>query len=137
MLKISKEKLAHVISTAREYEEHAGQWDQVVQNSFNDIEISPLADELQAPAANFSLAEFLEELNVPEKASLIALAMIGRCEVDAQDFDQAMAKAIAEDAEKAATYLLRIPMVAEYLEDGLQKLGDSLNAWQAPELQNA
>ncbi len=122
MLKISKEKLARVILSAKEHEENAGHWDEVVQNSFNDNEISPIADELHDPVENFSLSEVFEGLNDAEKASLIALSMIGRGEVDAKDFEKAMSLALAEDTDRAATYLLRIPMVADYLEEGLQKL---------------
>ena len=137
MLKISKEKLAYVISCAKEYEENAGRWDQVVQNSFNDNVISPMAEELHDPAANFFLSEIYETLDDTEKASLIALSMIGRGEVDAKDFNKAMSLALAEDADHAATYLLRIPMVADYLEDGLQKLGYSLSQGRVLELQKA
>lgn len=134
MLKISKEKLERVISAAKDHEENAGRWDQVVQNSFNDNEISPMAGELHDPATNFSLAELFEELNDSEKASLIALSMIGRGEVDAEDFDKAMGLALAEDTSQATTYLLRIPMVADYLEEGLQKLGYSLDVGRVLEL---
>jgi Protein of unknown function (DUF3775) len=135
MLKISKEKLAYIISSAKEYEETAGCWDEVVRDSFNDNVVSPLGDELYDPGANSSLSEVVEDLNDAEKASLIALSMIGRGEVNAENFDRAMSLALAEDTDRAVTYLLRIPMVAEYLEEGLQRLGYSLNGRRVPELQ--
>jgi hypothetical protein len=131
MLKISKEKLAYIISSAKEQEENAGRWDAVVENSFNDNNVPPIAEELHDPAANTSLSEMVDELNKAEKASLIALSMIGRGEVEAKDFAKAMSLAEAEDTDRAATYLLRIPMVADYLEEGLMKLGCSVKGVHA------
>ena len=54
----------------------------------------------------------------------------------AKDFDKAMRIAEAEDMDRAATYLLRIPMVADYLEEALLKLGYSVRGRRVPELHN-
>lgn len=134
MLKISKEKLAYIISSAKEHEESAGRWDEIVQNSFNDNAVFPIADELHDAAAGSSLSEVVDSLDRAEKASLIALSMIGRGEIEAKDFDKAMRIAEAEDTDRAATYLLRIPMVADYLEEALLKLGYSVRGRRIPEM---
>jgi hypothetical protein len=60
--------------------------------------------------------------------------MVGRGEIAAKDFDKAMRLAEAEDTDSAATYLLRIPMVADYLEEALHKLGYSVRGRRMPEL---
>lgn len=134
MLKISKEKLAHIISSAKEHDESAGHWDKVVDNSFNDTMTSPIADELTTPSGHASLLDMVDELNDVEKASLIALSMIGRGEVSPRDFDKAMTLALAEDTDRAATYLLRIPMVSEYLEEGLEKLSSARTVTRLAEM---
>jgi hypothetical protein len=136
MLKISKEKLAYIISSAKEHEESAGRWDEIVQNSFNDNAVFPITDELHAAVSGSSLSEVVDGLNRAEKASLIALSMVGRGEIEAKDFDKAMRIAEAEDTDRAATYLLRIPMVADYLEEALLKLGYSVRGRHMPELRN-
>lgn len=135
MLKISEEKLAYVILSAKEHEEHAGRWDEIVQNSFNETSVSPISDELQGTTARSSLSAVVDELNEAEKTSLIALSLIGRGEVEADDLDKAMSIAQAEDTDRATNNLLGSPMVASYLEEGLEKLTHSANDSHAGELQ--
>ncbi|MDD8023572.1 MAG: DUF3775 domain-containing protein [Paracoccaceae bacterium] len=103
MLTISPAKIANVIIRARKFDA--------------DVPGSGQGRELRA---------FIANLNEDEKASLTAVMWIGRETYDASELDEAIETARAEATAPTEDYLLGIPMLADYLEDGLNALGISL-----------
>lgn len=103
MLPISPSKIAHVIIRARKFDA--------------DVPGSGQGRELRA---------FIAGLNEDEKAGLTAVMWIGRETFEAEEFDEAFETARAEATAPTEDYLLGIPMLADYLEDGLNALGLSL-----------
>jgi hypothetical protein len=65
-------------------------------------------------------------LNEDEQASLVALAWIGRGSFSAEELDDAIETAKSERVNRTDNYLLGIPLLADYLEEGLDKLGYSV-----------
>ena len=102
MLEISPRKVVHVIFQARE-----------------------------GRRAEVELAEFIEGLNVDEKANLVALAWVGREAFDAEDFEEAVATAMAEASTPTSEYLMGMPHLAENLEYGLEQMGISVSDVEA------
>ena len=81
-----------------------------------------LAEEENDDSSAEELTELIDDLNVDEAAELVAIAWVGRGDYDADDFTTA-----ADDARNRAfgptsTYLLGMPMLADYLEAGLDTL---------------
>ena len=103
MLPISPAKIAHVIIRARKFDA--------------DVPGSGQGRELRA---------FIAGLNEDEQAALTAVMWIGRETFEAEEFDEAFETARAEATAPTEDYLLGIPMLADYLEDGLNALGLSL-----------
>ncbi len=103
MLQISPAKIAYIIIRAREFD--AG---------------------FPGTGHEEELRAFIEALNDDEKASLVALMWIGRETYEADELAEAIATARAEATAPTEDYLLGIPMLADYLEDGLGALGMSL-----------
>jgi hypothetical protein len=66
---------------------------------------------------------FIDALNDDEKASLTAVAWIGRGAFEPEDYDEAVATATSEATTPTADYLLGMPHLAENLESGLETLG--------------
>lgn len=66
---------------------------------------------------------FIDGLNDDEKASLTAVAWIGRGAFEPEDYDEAVATAMSEATTPTADYLLGMPHLAENLESGLEALG--------------
>jgi len=95
------------------------------------LEISPakvVHIVLQAREKRWARAElhgFLGALNDDEKASLVAIAWIGRETYEPEDLEEALATARAEATVPTEDYLANMPLLADYLEDGLEKLGIS------------
>lgn len=103
MLTISPAKIAHVIIRARKFDA--------------DVPGSGQGREVRA---------FIEALNEDEQAALTAVMWIGRETFDASELQEAINTARAEATTPTADYLLGVPMLADYLEGGLEALGISL-----------
>lgn len=123
MLEISPEKVAHVIVKAREVDAKVAAWDEPA-SAFNlDDDGDTILEERSSDATRSEVAEFIAALNDDEQASLVALAWIGRGTYGAEELQEAIATARAERTNPTETYLLGIPLLADYLEEGLEKLG--------------
>ncbi len=81
-----------------------------------------LAEEESTDLSDTELRELIEDLNVDEAAGLVALAWVGRGDFDAEDFDQAVEEARERAVGSTAKYLLGMPLLADYLEAGLDAL---------------
>ena len=57
--------------------------------------------------------------------SLVALMWIGRGTYESDELDDALATARSERVNKTSDYLLGVPLLADYLEEGLQKFNYS------------
>jgi hypothetical protein len=119
---ISPEKVAHIIVLARELDGKVGAWDTDVDEDDPDSVLEARAnDPLEA-----ELRGFIGELNVDEQVSLVALMWVGRGTYEPEDWDEAVDTARSERVNKTETYLLGVPMLSDYLEDGLDKMGISV-----------
>ena len=126
MLEISTDKVAHVILRAREVDVKTGAWDDESEVDRDDVSSETILEDLPEDATRQELKEFLESLNVDEQASLIALAWIGRGTYAPGELDEAISTAKAEHGGNAVAYLFSLPLLPDYLEDGLDQLGYSV-----------
>ncbi len=126
MLEISTAKVAHVIIRAREYDAKTGSWEDMVGNGFRDDDSNAILENFSNDSTRSELAEFIAGLNEDEQASLVALAWIGRGSYGPDELDEAVGMAKSERVNKTEDYLLGIPLLADYLEEGLDKLGFSI-----------
>lgn len=126
MLEISTAKIAHVIIRAREYDAKVGSWDDPLQKDFRDNDANSVLENFSDDSIRSELVAFIETLNEDEGASLVALAWIGRGTYEPEDLDEAISTAKSERTNRTSDYLLGIPLLADYLEEGLEKLGYSI-----------
>ncbi|MDF1598514.1 DUF3775 domain-containing protein [Mesorhizobium sp. YIM 152430] len=82
-----------------------------------------LAEEEEQNLTASELRALIEDLNVDEAADLLAIMFIGRGDFDAREWDQAVAEARPRVNKRVSTYLLGMPMLGEWLEEGLEKIG--------------
>ncbi len=122
MLEIAPEKVAHVIIKAREYDAKVGTMNPD-DGSGSDGEPLDVLEMLPSDLTRPELVGFINALNVDEQAHLVALAWVGRGTFEPEEFDEAVATARQERTTPTASYLLGIPLLADYLEDGLEKMG--------------
>jgi len=81
-----------------------------------------LAEEETEDQTERELRQIVRGLNVDEAAELIALTWIGRGDYDAVEFADAVREARQRDY-KPSRYLLTMPMLGDWLEEGLEAIG--------------
>jgi hypothetical protein len=64
-------------------------------------------------------------LNVDEQVDLVALAWLGRGDGGIDEWDDLRAEAADAHNARTASYLLGMPLLSDYLEEGLSELGIS------------
>jgi len=122
MLEIAPEKVAHIIVRAREYDGKVAAWNDESGNEGGEDSDSILEDRASDATRN-EVAEFIANLNVDEQVHLVALMWVGRGSFSSEEFKEALSTARSERVNKTEVYLLGEPLLADYLEEGLDKLG--------------
>lgn len=126
MLEISPEKVAHVIVKSREFDAKVARWDEPREGAIEESDSDSILESRYSDATRSEVAEFISGLNEDEQAHLVALAWVGRGTFTADDFPEAVATAKAEKTVPTERYLLGIPLLADFLEEGLESLGISV-----------
>lgn len=119
MLEIQPEKVAHVAIRAREIDAKVGRWDGKGDTADADTILEARAGD----ATEGELRAFIDTLNADEQASLVAVMWIGRETFGADELAEAIQTAKDEATGPTADYLLGVPLLSDYLEDGLDALG--------------
>jgi hypothetical protein len=71
------------------------------------------------------LVNFINALNEEEQVNLVALTWLGGGDYTADGWDDALEAAREARTDHTDTYLLGIPLLGDYLEEGLSQLGYS------------
>ena len=80
------------------------------------------------------LIAFIEAMNEDEQAELVALAWLGRGDYSAEEWDDAVAAARERHSGPTSEYLLGIPVLPDYLEEGLAAFELSCQDFEADHL---
>ena len=123
---IAPEKVAHVIIKAREYDSKVATWDDSATSSDAEDDPTSILEDFANDPTRAELVGFINALNVDEQVNLVALAWIGRGTFGPEDLDEAVETARSERVNATSQYLLGTPLLADYLEEGLEKLGISI-----------
>jgi len=120
-LNISPAKVCDIISKARMF----------------DVKVDPVGPELDSidtdnldvledypgdPSAA-ELREVIDDLNDDEVVDLIALAWVGRGDYSRDEWREARALALDRHQQHSADYLMGMPTLSDYLQEGLAALG--------------
>jgi hypothetical protein len=126
-LDIAPEKVAHVIIKAREYDAKVGAWNDTREEGDAEEDPSAILEDFADDPTRAELVGFIDALNYDEQANLVALAWVGRGTFEKEEFAEAVETARNERVNTTAGYLLGMPLLADYLEEGLEKLGFSVD----------
>ena len=124
---IAPEKVAHVIIKAREYDVKVGAWNDNPEEGDAEEDPNAILEDFANDPTRAELSTFIERLNYDEQANLVALAWVGRGTFEKEEFDEAVETARAERINATSAYLLGMPLLADYLEEGLEKMGFSVD----------
>ena len=130
MLIIPLEKLAYIITKAREFD---AQVPPVDDDSGSNPSDDAEWDVLEAGADNPAHQELVDALNSltdPERIEVLALTWLGRGDYSKEDWREVLEEALRIHDEKETEYLMGTPLLADYLEEGLSQLGYSIEDFE-------
>src|ERR1700761_8985590 len=118
-LNLPLDKVSFIIVKAREYDVKESDTDpDEGSNAIDDGQTDVLTDKSDDPVRE-ELLGAIRALNDEERMRLVALAWLGRGTYDIDEWKEAVATAKGEHSRRAAEYLLTLPLLGDYLEDGL------------------
>ncbi len=82
-----------------------------------------LAEEEEDNLTEMELRALIGDLNVDEAAELVALTWVGRGDFTGKEWAEAVAEARQRANNRTANYLLGMPMLGDWLEEGLEAIG--------------
>jgi hypothetical protein len=129
-LAISPEKVCYVIVKAREFDVKVEVDDPDSGSNPTDDRDVDVLEELADDPVEEELKSFIDALNEDEQIELVALAWLGRGDYGIDEWDDAVAEARAAHNQRTAGYLLGIPVLADYLEQGLAAHGLSCEEYE-------
>jgi hypothetical protein len=125
MLQIDPDKVCYIIVKSREFDAKVEPVEpDPGSNAADDGERVILEDFADDPTFA-ELMTVLRDLNDDEMLDVLTLAWIGRGDFTADEWDEAHGQAEDVMDEKAAEYLAGIPVLSDYLEEGLSEMGFS------------
>ena len=133
-LTISPEKVCFIIVKAREFDVK----DSVSEpnpgsNPTDDGDVVVLEDHADDPVLQ-ELTSFIDVLSEDEQTDLVALVWLGRDDYEASDWATVRDEAARSHNRRTSTYLLGMPLLGDFLEQGLSMLGHSCNEFEAGRL---
>ena len=130
MLTVSPEKVCFIIVKAREFDAK----DEVTEpdpgsNPSDDKDVSVLEEHSDDPVVE-ELTSLVNSLSEDEQIDLVALTWLGRDDYSAGDWSAVREEAARAHNDRTADYLIGTPLVADFLEEGLSKLGYSCEEFE-------
>lgn len=129
MLEVAVEKVCELITHARAFDAEIPDEDGEDGAEITEQEaLESLADQSDDQAENpaySELANFIDGLNEEEQINLVALTWLGRGDFTSEEWVEAVQAARDARSDHTDTYLLGIPLLGDYLEEGLSQLGYS------------
>jgi hypothetical protein len=124
-LTISPEKVCFVIMKAREFDvKDAVSEPDPASNPSDDMETAVLEDHEDDPVVE-ELTSLIDSLSEDEQIDLVALAWLGRDDHEAADWPAVREEAARARNRRTSSYLLGMPQLGDFLEEGLSMLGHS------------
>lgn len=121
MLSIPLPTLGWIILKAREFDVKQGA-SAGPEDDAGDNPLAVLEDRADDPTAE-ELQSWIDDLTDTQRAELVALFWLGRDDGEAEEFAELVETARIERSRSAARYLLGSPLLGDYLEEALERLG--------------
>ncbi len=121
-LEISRKKLSGIIEHARMYDAKEADSDPRSGSNATDDGMTDVLEDKSHDAITGELRQLIRDMDLDEQVSLVALAWIGRGTYSAAEWDEAVLRARQAHNNHTAEYLMGLPLLGDYLEDGVAAL---------------
>lgn len=133
-LTISPENVCFVIMKARQFDVKGGAVDDKPGSNAADDQMADVLEEHADDPVVQELTSFITGMNVDEQIDLVALAWLGRGDYGAADWTSVRRDAAEAHNNRTAEYLLGMPQLGDFLEEGLTLLGCSCEPFEIDRL---
>ncbi|HUJ46747.1 MAG TPA: DUF3775 domain-containing protein [Rhizomicrobium sp.] len=122
-LGIATDKVCYIIARARQFDAKEANSDPNSGSDAVDDSFSDILEDKPDDAVQRELLKFINGLDIDEQLTLVALAWLGRGTYDKSEWNEAMSTARSEHNNRTGQYLLGLPLLGDYLEEGLSQFG--------------
>jgi hypothetical protein len=123
MLPIDPDKVCHIIPKARAFDVKTDVVEPDPGSNMAEDEMLEVLKDYPDDATEDELREFIRGLNEEEQVALVALAWIGRGSFSVEEWRDAMEEARHAHNDRTAEYLMGLPLLGDYLAEGLAAFG--------------
>jgi hypothetical protein len=125
-LNLPLDQISFIILKAREYDVKEADSDpEEGSNPIDDGRAGVLAEGHDDPVGE-ELLGAINALNEEERIRLVALAWLGRGTYSKEEWKEAVETARSQHSRRAGEYLLGLPLLGDYLEDGLAMFDEGI-----------
>lgn len=126
-LGINPDKVCQIIAKARQFDAKEGISDPDSGSNASDDGMTDVLEDLpvELDATRQEIVEFIRSLDEDEQINLVALAWLGRGTYELSEWRDALAQARAQHSKRTAEYLLGLPLLGDYLNEGLAAFGET------------
>lgn len=125
MLAVSPEKVFFVIVKSREFDVKVEVEEPDPGSNAADDGMAAVLQDYQDDPSYDEATAFIDAMNEEEQINLVALAWLGRGDFTFDEWQDALAEAAGARNDHTASYLLGMPLLSDYLEEGLSQHGHS------------
>ena len=122
---ISAEKVCFIIYKAREFDVKVDPVEPDPGSDPADDQEREILEDYEDDATEEELRGAIESLNEGEQIELIALTLVGRGDFALEEWQDAVAEARGIVAVRPIDWLIDIPLLSDFLEEGLSAFGQS------------
>jgi hypothetical protein len=133
-LSISTDKVCFVVVKARQFDVKDVLTDPGDSSNATDDAMSAVLEDHGNDPVVRELVAAISALSVDEKIDLVTLTWLGRGDGTVADWPALRAEAARIHNNRTAHYLLGMPMLADYLEEGLSQIGRSCAEFESGHL---
>ena len=125
VLNVPVDKVGFIIVKAREFDGQEADSDPDSGSNPTDDGATDVLESQPGDPTRQELFDAIRGLNEDERLELIALAWVGRGTFGLGEWQEALDTAYTEHRKRPAGYLLSLPLLGDYLEEGLAAFGES------------
>jgi hypothetical protein len=128
-LPINLDKVCHIILKARAFDAKEDVSDPDSGSNATDDGMTDALENTGDDATYDEIRAFIQALDIDEQLALVALAWIGRGTYDISEWNEALQTARGEHNTRTAEYLLGLPLLGDYLSEGLAAFGQDCSSF--------
>jgi len=133
-INISLEKAFYILVKAREFDAKVAPVESDPGSNPADSGEREILEDYADDATATELREAIDDLNEDEVIDLIALTWLGRGDFTREEWQEGRALARERHRPHSADYLMGIPTLGDFIEEGLAALGHSIEEYESGHL---